>query len=98
MAENETSKIEAANTSQERDVETDPKKPKNDGPSRQKQTELHENEASMEEAKQNGQAEPAEVEAAEKTAGETLKGAKRDDAGKGWGLSECLHCDCYQKK
>lgn len=94
VAENEKSKIiEAANASQEREMEKDTQEPKNGGTSSQKQTELHENEVSMEEAKQNGQAEPAEVAAAEMTAAGTSKETKRDDAGKGWGTSQCLHCD-----
>lgn len=98
MAESENSKTEASNTSQEREGETDTQEVNNDGMSSPKQTKLPENEASVEEAKQqNGQAEPAEEAAAEMTTAGTSKGAKRDDVpGKGWGPSQCLHCDCYQ--
>lgn len=94
VAENEKSKSESANICQEKKKDKDTQEQKNDGPSSQKQTELHENDVSMEEAKQNGQAEPAEVAAAEMTAAGTSKGAKRDDAGKGWRPSQCLHSDC----
>lgn len=89
---------EPANTSQDKEVEGDTQEPSNteksDGTSSQKQTELDNNEASMAEAKQNGQAEPAEVAAAETTTAGTSKGAKRDDAGKGWGPSQRSCCDC----
>lgn len=97
VAENEKSKIEVANASQEREVETNTREPKNDGTSSQKQTELRENESSMEEAKQNGETEPAEVAAAEMTTAGTSKGAKRDDASKGWGPSPRLLDDCCQE-
>lgn len=85
-AANEKSESDPTNTSQDREVEGDTQEPSNteksDRTSSQKQNELDDNETSMEEAKQNGQAEPAEVAAAEATTAGTSKGAKRDDAGK----------------
>lgn len=97
-AANEKSESEPANINKDREVEGDTQEPSNteksDGTSSQKQNKLDNNEASMEEAQQNGQAEPAEVAAAEATTAGTSKGAKRDDGGKGWGPSQRLYCDC----
>lgn len=77
-------------------MEGDTQEPSNaessDGTSGLKQNEHDDMEASMEEAKQNGQAEPAEVAAAEETAAGTSKEARRDDAGKGWGPFQRLYC------
>lgn len=94
MAENEKSKSESTNICQEQKKDAGTQEPKRDGLSSQTQTELLENEVSMEEAKQNGQAEPPEVAAAEMTTAGTSKGSKKDDAGKGWRPLNCLHSDC----